>query len=93
MLNVGFDSYINDEEIVAIVPYAGQRLKDEISVRKKENGSNKSLLLDCTRKKPLNSVVVCKNGLYILSTVSSKTLVGRLNKSKYEGGKSFYDKK
>lgn len=85
MLNVGFDSFISVDEIVAILPYAGTKLQKEVTARKKMNETEKSWLLDCTRKNAVKSVIVCKNGLYVLSANNPKTLTKRFNKIKQGG--------
>lgn len=79
MLNVGFDNYVCKSEIVAIVAYGGAKLKAEVSRRKKESGDNKSYLQDCTKNHSIKSVVVCKDGTYVLSAVNPSTLVARMN--------------
>ena len=90
MLNVGFGSFVNTNDILAIMPYAGSRLLNEVSLRKKSKGGERTMLLDCTRGKVIKSVVICKNGLYIASNISPETLVRRFNNIK-EGGRSFED--
>lgn len=79
MLNVGFDSYVAENQIIAIVSYGGAKLKAEVSRRKKEEGTGKSLLQDCTKNRVIKSVVVCSDGTYVLSSVNSSTLAARLN--------------
>lgn len=82
MINVGFGSFVSIDEIVAIVPYAGARLQNEVIKRKRTEENGRSWLLDCTRKKSIKSVIICKNGLYIISNISTETLVNRFNEIK-----------
>lgn len=78
MLHIGFDSYVSPNRIIAIVPYGASKIKSEVIERKKNEGNGKTLLQDCTKNHVIRSVIICDDGTYILSAVSTASLAQRL---------------
>lgn len=80
MLSIGFGSYVMEDKIISIQSYVGAKLTKEVTSRKKEDAKGKTYLQDCTRNHAVKSVIICTDGTYILSSVSTETLAKRLNR-------------
>lgn len=77
MLNAGNGSFVKIEDILVIAPPESAPLKRYVSDAKDNN-----TCIDLTYGKKTKSIIVLKNGMVVLSPVTSGTLNSNIAKSK-----------
>lgn len=77
MLNVGNGSYVKIDEIQVIAPPESAPLKRYVS-----DAKDKDTCIDLTYGKKTKSIIVLKNGMVVLSPVTSGTLNNNISKVK-----------
>lgn len=76
LVSVGFENYINKDEVVAVVTAGSAPSKRMI-----EGARDSNLLVDATIGKRTNSIIVMKSGHVVLSHNMKETIVKRFNNS------------
>lgn len=74
LVSVGFENYINKDEVVAVVTAGSAPSKRMI-----EGARDSNLLVDATIGKRTNSIIVMKSGHVVLSHNMKETIVKRFN--------------
>ena len=75
MLNVGFYQWLSVDRIVAILDYRTAVSQKLIKIAKEEDSDK---ILNCTRGKRYQSLIVMDTGHYVISTIPRKQLARRL---------------
>ena len=76
LVSIGFENYINKDEVVAVVS-----AKSAPSKRMIEGAREQNLLVDATMGKKTNAIIVMKSGHLALSHNTKETIVKRFNNS------------
>lgn len=74
MINLGGLYYTDFEKIIAILPFKARMAKNKV---KKARAAD--TLIDCTGNRSTLSVLLMKDGIVLLTPISPKTLVKRVN--------------
>lgn len=76
LVSVGFENYINKDEVVAVI-----NSNSSPSKRMIEGAREQNLVVDATVGKKTNSIIVMKSGHVVLSHNMKETIVKRFNSS------------
>lgn len=76
LVSVGFENYINKDEVVAVI-----NSNSSLSKRMIEGAREQNLVVDATVGKKTNSIIVMKSGHVVLSHNMKETIVKRFNSS------------
>lgn len=76
MFNLGYGGYIPLGKIKAVLPYDSSRIKKEVQQLKESDAPGR--LFDMTKRKAVKTVIIMDDDTYVLSNVSSETIVRRV---------------
>ncbi len=76
-LHLGFDSYINVAKVRLIADIDSDKLRREM--QKREMDKNSKMFWNASNSKKIKSIVLCDDGMIIVSALNAETLVKRFN--------------
>ncbi len=78
---IGNGNYVNSKRVVSIRSYDGAKLLKEVRNRiNNSDDNNRTWIQDCTKGKKKNSVIICDDGVYYVSSILINTLAERFEK-------------
>lgn len=84
LFNVGNGTYTYAEKVAVVTKFDSVKIKKEIANLRDSDNSSK--LIDASRHKTVKTVIILDNGMHILSSINSDTLLKRL--TDYTGGEN-----
>ena len=76
-LLIGFDSYVNLNNVKLICTMEPEKLRREMKRRQIEKGSDK--YWDASNGKPMKSILLLNDGMLIISALGADTLIKRIS--------------
>lgn len=81
-LHLGFDSYVNVGKVKLIADMDSDKLRREMMKRNMDK--NSSMYWNAANAKKVKSIILCDDGMIIVSALTAETLVKRFNESQKE---------